>query len=164
MTLLILPEFPNSRMWKICTGSWHLPESHVHWGLCFLHIHAHHSLTASLTFTKCLAFNLVTIFLHTRKLLSVVLYFQENYFVALGQGEEINPPPWDEDAGDQLRTFMKPHDLSPVQASLRSWFISVTQQNDKVQLAVGLLNRSGKLKTSKNRSTNPVQFLFQKVL
>lgn len=110
------------------------------------------------------SFYLVTIFLHTRKLLSVVLYFQENYFVALGQGEEINSPPWDEDAGDQLSTFMKPHDLSPVQVSLCSWFISVPQQNDKVQLAVGLLNCSGKLKTSKNRSTNPVQLLFQKIL
>lgn len=93
MALLILPEFPNSRMWKICAGSWHLPKSHVHWELCFLHIYAHHNLTASLTFAKFLAFTQWPFLTH-KKITFCCPIISKDLLCRRIQGKEINILPW----------------------------------------------------------------------
>ena len=92
---------------------------------------------------------LVTIF-YTKKVTFCFSIISKDLLYSVSQGEEINTLPWDEDTGCELSTSMKPNDLFPIGASLCSWFISMPQQNNTFQL-VGLLNHTGKFKTSKNK-------------
>lgn len=62
----------------------------------------------------------------------------------------------------ELGTFMKPKDLSPVQALWHHWFILMPQQKDKLQPDVGLLNHTEKLKPTNGKYANSIQYLFEK--